>query len=335
MHLGAGQRLPLAKRLLEVTRMRATDERDHVFGLLGLVSRSDLRELNVKADYGMEAKEVFTQVSAALLKQGNRYLLSAACGAVAGGRMPSWVVDFSDEREGKPVPIWNPRCKLYGAGGQGRLLSGGVEIEGEGSILRVGGMVVDIVGELGPPPFQEEDRVGAYLGVVEEFARLSCNGYGSEEKLRDAIYRVPFFDMEVALVGETRRYNRRMGAKEAQGYFRQMRGLAEPLDVAIRRISIHAAAIAGNVNRQAFATERGMLGLGPTGIKSGDLVCVFRGCDLPFVGRKVGGGTARMTGKWIWKKQVVDCVLVGEAYVHGIMDGEGWDDGVKTEFLIH
>jgi hypothetical protein len=48
------------------------------------------------------------------------------------------------------------------------------------------------------------------------------------------------------------------------------------------------------------------MGLGPDSVQRGNLVCIFGGVDTPLIIRAVDGG---------WR-------LVGEAYVHGIMDGE-------------
>lgn len=47
------------------------------------------------------------------------------------------------------------------------------------------------------------------------------------------------------------------------------------------------------------------MGLAPRGTKSGDLTCVLEGGDVPVI--------LRPDGK--------EFVLVGECYVHGIMDG--------------
>jgi hypothetical protein len=57
-------------------------------------------------------------------------------------------------------------------------------------------------------------------------------------------------------------------------------------------------------------TEDGWMGLMPAMTREGDVVCVLRGCEVPLILRDNGGGSR-------WSS-------VGEAYVHGIMDGEEW-----------
>jgi hypothetical protein len=69
-------------------------------------------------------------------------------------------------------------------------------------------------------------------------------------------------------------------------------------------------------NRSFFVTKRGYIGIGPDTMKSGDIVCTLFGCTVPFILRAVEGSEKFR--------------LLGESYVHGIMDGELWketDDG--------
>ena len=58
--------------------------------------------------------------------------------------------------------------------------------------------------------------------------------------------------------------------------------------------------------RRFFTTLGGYMGIGPPGMREGDLVCVFLGGKVPWVVRQDGHAYT----------------LVGECYVHGIMNGE-------------
>lgn len=60
------------------------------------------------------------------------------------------------------------------------------------------------------------------------------------------------------------------------------------------------------IDRVMFVTEKGYLGLGPARTEVADKVSLIAGAHVPFVLREGASG-------WI---------LVGEAYVHGIMYGE-------------
>lgn len=59
-------------------------------------------------------------------------------------------------------------------------------------------------------------------------------------------------------------------------------------------------------NRRLFSTQRGLLGLGPEILESGDVICIFPLLSVPLVLRPVDD----------------HFLLVGECYVDGIMDGE-------------
>jgi hypothetical protein len=66
-------------------------------------------------------------------------------------------------------------------------------------------------------------------------------------------------------------------------------------------------------NRRLFRTAKSYLGLGPLSVQPGDQVWLFLGARIPFVLRKV-------SDEGSWKSD--HRKFVGEAYVHGIMDGE-------------
>ena len=59
-------------------------------------------------------------------------------------------------------------------------------------------------------------------------------------------------------------------------------------------------------SRRLFTTIAGRVGLGGNSCRSGDLVCILLGCPTSLILRQNG----------------VTFQLIGEAYVHGLMDGE-------------
>lgn len=64
-------------------------------------------------------------------------------------------------------------------------------------------------------------------------------------------------------------------------------------------------------------TKRGYMGLVPHCARVGDRIAIFLGAPVPFV--------LRTTGERIGKQDRVTMHLVGDAYIHGIMDGEAMD----------
>jgi hypothetical protein len=62
-------------------------------------------------------------------------------------------------------------------------------------------------------------------------------------------------------------------------------------------------------SRVFFFTRSGLIGLAPSAAKENDLLCIFFGGKTPFLIREMEKGFQ----------------LIGECYVHGIMDGEAMD----------
>lgn len=87
------------------------------------------------------------------------------------------------------------------------------------------------------------------------------------------------------------------------------------------------------LGRRMCVTEKGFVGMVPPLTlerdkdekREGDVVFLVRGAEVPFVLRPVG----EVKGRKIFR-------LVGEAYIHGVMDGEmmKWDDGEEMIEII-
>ena len=69
--------------------------------------------------------------------------------------------------------------------------------------------------------------------------------------------------------------------------------------------------------RKVAVTQKGYLCLVPPKTEVGDMVCLIQSAGTPFILRKV---ETRDEIEPVGEQQL--CALVGEAYVHGIMDGE-------------
>jgi hypothetical protein len=73
-------------------------------------------------------------------------------------------------------------------------------------------------------------------------------------------------------------------------------------------------------NRKFFITANGhFFGLGPDGLQSGDVVVVLYGCSVPVVLRAV-------------EQQYK---LVGECYIHGLMDGQAITDQYLRDEIFY
>ena len=114
-------------------------------------------------------------------------------------------------------------------------------------------------------------------------------------------------DSEVGVFSEAGSCTKRATDQTIKGYYCEMKKQNVPLLDAIPRVSMNSLGIVKHVGRQLFATGKGMLGLGPSDVKSGDLVCVFPGFEVPFVLCMVhdlnDGRNVRTKWEWLWKRK--------------------------------
>ena len=80
------------------------------------------------------------------------------------------------------------------------------------------------------------------------------------------------------------------------------------------------------LGRKFFVSKKGLFGLASPDAKQGDRIAVLFGNDVPFIFRKYKGATVDNTSE----KASPGWEVVGETYVHGIMQGEvvsKWETG--------
>ncbi|KAL6877850.1 heterokaryon incompatibility domain-containing protein [Trichoderma longibrachiatum] len=133
--------------------------------------------------------------------------------------------------------------------------------------------------------------------------------------------------------------NGRSGSSLMSAFYEKANSLSSnsssqtPISPAIHALSLtgdpfkwsHEATLITRYRRFAV-TRGGYFVLGPDALQEGDVVVILRGGKTPFLLREVRGhDDSNADGGW---------VLVGECYVHGLMDGEGWvgkEDGGREE----
>ena len=142
---------------------------------------------------------------------------------------------------------------------------------------------------------------------------LEANPYATLHGRREAFWRTLIADRDFELKGPPNPSHDFAGRFEA--WIGKNEGKA---DNEIYTRSYSDAAIWRCVKRSFVTTEKGYLGLAPWGAREGDVICVLRGGDVPFVLRE------KEHGYW---------ALVGEAYLHGIMNGSWVRKAVKEDVM--
>ncbi|KAF2117512.1 heterokaryon incompatibility protein-domain-containing protein [Lophiotrema nucula] len=330
--IGIGQGTQsLTMTMLRATSFGATDPRDHIYALLGMIS--DVEELGLVVDYTKPCSDTFSDVAAAILqRQHNFQILSRNRDPKSQQNLPSWVPDWSQPF---PVMICDARFPLFSAGASTQKQ----QLRVEENMLIVRGAILGPVKHLGwswesinPQDLSNIPQlVRTALGQINSFAGTNCTAYGTLKDLEEAIWRTPIVDTEFGLFGEHGRYNRRATA-QVQQVFNELCHSEPTPSVPTEQIKMRyiGATVSQLENRQYFCTSTGHLGLGPLGMRVGDLVCTIIDADVPFIIRAKKGQSVG----WFRKRRMTHYKFVGECYVHGIMDGEIWSTDLDAQDLV-
>ena len=320
--------ITLINDLLTSGQTRATQPEDLVYSLMGLGSDGDT--CGIEIDYDKHYTEVFREVALLLLKTLGAQTLAWSGqlkrdSNIDGCRLPSWVPDLRLQAPNIIFFHFNvPLPKLFSAAGNrtfeytvgrkskvlsvrttyvGRVIEAGRSFEGRASI---------------PDPTcnvltREQARLthfGRFLDVAA-VRHPSRYDYSTRQEMR---WRMPIADRY--LDGDSLR---RAGPEVKDWYI----AFTRPDDPSSGSAVSHSWGLTGRSyldTQVPFVTETGYIGIGHKDIVEGDEVHFIQGSETPFILRKIDSGYK----------------LVGETYVHGIMDGELVDDNTEFEWVqIH
>jgi hypothetical protein len=340
-------------RILEECRYsRATDPKDYLFGLLGLTEDAD--EPCLAPDYSQSQAEILQRYARFLVGKDHslELLFNASCRPKASG-LPSWVPDWSPRKPLSParldVPLFSGEDSIYRAAGRSEPR---MSLSNDSDILIIRGGLVDRVIIVGhhhnftnkPLTFEiAEDRqtqIRELSIFFSHFEQISAGitEYPTGEEISDVKWRTlvgnkvllayPQLKARLESQGGSSRYepappNFADSYKYFSVWLQWYRGIQQGPGVmvvpAYSNIELPANSddflrskehvIRG---RKFCHTEKGYFGQVPRDTAPGDLVCIFSGGGVPFIVRK----------------QNETYQIIGECYIHGIMNGEalGRDD---------
>lgn len=329
----------------------ATDPRDRIFGLMGIVD--DASELGIQVNYSSDLMTVYGSVAKALLNTEGLTILQCCQFSPLhrSGVLPSWVPDWSSSlrslldglRVLLPRGVYNASDSIgaYEASKSGGLsnnyhnsLSKATAVSDEGratklysfdeskpGILTIQAARVDTILAVGEVWEEAGDVLDCHARDVfwvrelERLAKLG-NGVYSEPTKKEALWRTPVADRGLPRL--TYIWYPRASGGESLGHSVLMETFSlDGIEEKNRSIWYEKSRTYQKVLRafgkcrRFFVTKAGLLGLGPETSEVGDVVYIIPGASTPFV--------LRATGKKKKKKQYR---IVGESFVYGIMDGE-------------
>jgi hypothetical protein len=308
-------------------RLRVKDDRDKIFGLLGLAT--DLEDLGIVPDYSKTCEETYLDAARKPIQNGYVDILALSQFPKKLKGLPSWVPDWSGTIR-KPCGEISEAGVPFAASGERKVTV--VEIDPNrdtyGSI-GMKGMRVDEVERVGNPwtpslsgkfPLQD---AGPFFAEIEEFCKESARRgnqiYTLPQRREEAVWRIPIGDKEFNQGGIS--FICRATVRSAEGYQGMANGISALKEQPNMRMYEMAAffralredpnlksymAMMGDMqNRRPFMTRLGFIGLGPAEMLPTDVICVLM--VVLYVLRECRGRGH---------------ILVGEAYCDGIMDGE-------------
>lgn len=332
-----GEQEPFQEALMGMYHFGATDERDKVFALLGLAERTDDPEL--MPDYNSSVADIYKRTAHhLLLRDPDIHILhKAGIGFHRQLRnLPSWVPDWTSDAIASFGSV--VRTALYRACGDT------VSAARPGDLvdsITLDGITVDTIVELSLPRpraplgggkedlarYCVEDR--QWLEDVKRLvARLLASAQAQElnSHVRDRTVTEWKEALWRTIIGDTVFFPKGKAPAEYGQKFeywcRIIESEREP------QLSSTEGAAAAEYNRmctgfterrRTFRTRTGYIGLTAAGAAPGDVVCIFLGGVTPFVIRSRGNGRYD---------------LVGEAYVHDIMQGEAMSMSDVESFVL-
>lgn len=327
--------------------LNATDDRDRVYALLSVATDEAAR--CIIPDYTLTCHNVYVNTARVLLDCGHFDILSL-CRQSQKYNLPSWTPDWSlTMDENWSMPPFRPLI-YYNACGhlnkQLRRLSVSATVSRK---LDLDSIIVDTINELGAcytaeicqdGPDRWPDLKHYFCDLRSYLARSEI--YSADQK-KEAEWRIPIADMEWHAID--RRMTRPSGSSwMAAGYagLKDIHGWStenSPFDPQLstsQHLSSQASALVALISHDSpcyhytdrlrdmygtrpFLSANGYVGLCPEETAPDDKIVIFAGAKLPYITRLNSDGIT-------WR-------LVGEAYVHLIMDGEFVSASSQTEVI--
>ncbi|KAF0320796.1 hypothetical protein GQ607_012030, partial [Colletotrichum asianum] len=259
-------------------QLQASDPRDYVFALLGLIDPE--KSPSIVTDYSKDWNTVQVEVATACLSFYGPRLLSFAGTCQENGtaaanvqRAPSWAPDWSSQYIPQPLSITS---SLSGCFISDKRLS-------------LEALRVDDIKQLGSPNVEADNLAGdlarvaslaSWIEGLEVLLEKTNEVYTTPADVQEALWRTPIADRAYAYNWETER----AGEKTFQAYQALRSGM---ICQGVKYANIASVKLC---RRRPFRCMKGYIGLGPLEMSQEDSVWVITGADVPFILRPAADG---------------------------------------------
>ena len=289
------------------------DPRDRVYALRSLAC--DIKQSDIDPDYNEDVSQTFARATKAILKrQQNLNVMFLCCNPedpeVVQGQRPSWVPRFNNPADWptKSLTQWIPGNEpYYKATNQTKA---NPQFPGRSSELALEGYEVGVIKD--SVPLQElSSYQSAWRDALLKSWTLAERDVAVVHNAHDGLRHA--FSRTLITSRTSRSEVARPDYEDAQ-FELFWNFVSYPEDQQEENLRMfeqyNAAFFQHGFARSFFTTQHGRMGLAPLAAKIGDKVCLLAGGQVPFVLREAGQ----------------NYYVVGEGYVHGVMDGHCWKD---------
>ncbi|KAF2202117.1 HET-domain-containing protein [Delitschia confertaspora ATCC 74209] len=296
----------LRNLLLNTHTSQATEPRDRIFAIRGMLHSSEQDGITV--DYARPVSTVYAEAVAHIFRKGQGPAFLAGCKlagpAFKNGEQeeiwPSWLPRFGAEKLLSGSKFFPPSTIEGGVSGVGGTATNG-EVDVDLRTLRIKGMWVDAVKERIVFGRTMEECIGKLRKIENLIAQAGNLAEENKEKRpylhgykgKEPLWRVLVTDKKYS----------------AGTFDRAPEKYGEMYETLLNRLP----------GSSFFITDTGFFGIGPATIENGDSLAIWFGAPVPFVLRHL----KRSEGS---NGENVVHLVVGVAYVAGIMDGEMVDE---------
>ncbi|KAM0492237.1 hypothetical protein ACHAP8_010100 [Fusarium lateritium] len=274
----------------------ASDPRDKMYAYLGLGS-------GISADYSLPYEQVFKLATRSIIeKYGTLMSLLRTAEEQRSPTLPSWVPDWCAKIHNQDYNDelgWYCLYQHYNTSGDRRPQ---ISPSCSDNVLNLRGLILERIIEVG----DIMDCGDAMREMVAKWQGGPNDDYPQGGTYLEASWRTLMVDM---ILGQG--CYKRFGKCDS--------GEAIVNDELEKYPSGNSLCALG---RKGFFTETGMIGIGNPDIRDGDFIAILKGGNMPFILRK-----AKID------KVNVYYQFIGQAYVHGIMDGQILEEGFDMEWI--
>ncbi|KAL5330530.1 hypothetical protein ACEPPN_000047 [Leptodophora sp. 'Broadleaf-Isolate-01'] len=329
----------LEEAILHCSRALATNPRDHIYGVYGIVS--DATDEELKADYGAPVEEIYVKTTKYLISRNKSLRLLSDSGIYAPSRLdvPSWVPNYNIRRESTRLGF-----EFYTASGT---RSPEMRWDTTTNHLTASGLNLDDICSSSSQNLPLTAKITTEdIRVWYEAAQLLLSTYNSSaehdtkistEALWTTLMTGRFVnkdtyekvgpDYGVAFDAFHQYITRR---DDFEGLYLHEWDTEDPIKKPLmaifkKALEFYTVAVKSWLGRKIVATKKGTLAFVPLGTEVGDQIGIILGARTPFVLRQ-GENGSEFEGKFR---------LVGECYVYGLMHGEGLELGHVQDIVIY